>query len=251
MFHFQKIVMISPEAEEELLVVESVYCVGGEFHKLDQQTFRIRFAEQSFLTFALDQDYPRTYPQISVSAEFLTRNQNQVFANELTDFVVNLDECDQKLLAVLEFAKEKYESIRIDHEKEFKLVDDQTEIVVVKIDHMRNSSNYVKTLENWTEEFSLTGVLVFSKDKGIVLMLEGEKYGISKFIQNWKSVNIDVDSRGRPCKEKMIQFLYRKETQNLLLTAVSKEKFYVVKTEKLCNHFQGFAVNDLINRIFV
>ena len=57
-------------------------------------------------------------------------------------------------LAVLEFAKEKYESIRIDHEKEFKLVDDQTELVVVKIDHMRNSSNYVKTLENWTEEFS-------------------------------------------------------------------------------------------------
>ena len=195
--------------------------------------------------------YPQTYPQISVSAEFLTRNQNQVFANELTDFVVNLGECDQKLLAVLEFAKEKYNSIKIDHEKEFKLVKDQNEIVVVKIDHMRNSSNYVKTLESWTEEFCFTGVLVFSKDMGIVLMLEGEKYGISKFIQNWKSVNIDVDSRGRPCKEKMIQILYRKETQKLLLNAVSKEKFCVVKTEKLCNHFQGLDINELIKRICV
>ena len=35
--------MISSEAEEELLVVESVYCVGGEFHRLDDRTIKIRF----------------------------------------------------------------------------------------------------------------------------------------------------------------------------------------------------------------
>ena len=37
---FQNIIMISQEAEDELLVVASVYCVGGEFHKLDEEKVR-------------------------------------------------------------------------------------------------------------------------------------------------------------------------------------------------------------------
>ena len=250
-YNYTRDVMISPEAEEELMVVESVFCVGGEFHRMDQQTFKIRFVDQGFVTFQLDHIYPQTNPQMSVSAELLTRNQNQIFAEELRDFVASLDDGDQKLLAALDFAKEKYESFKIDHEKEFKVVDSQNEMIIVKIDHMRNSGNYVKTLEDWTELFSLTGVLVISKDEGIVLMLEGEKYGISRFVQNWKSVNIDIDSRGKPCKEKMIQILYRKETTNLLLNQLSKDKFSFIKTDKFCDYFAGFEINDLIKSIFI
>ena len=43
------------------------------------QNVEIRFTDQTFLTLQLDQDYPRSCPQISVSAQLLTRKQNQVF----------------------------------------------------------------------------------------------------------------------------------------------------------------------------
>ena len=213
-------------------------------------SLRIRFSDQSFITFQLDQNYPRTCPQLSVSAKLLTRSQNQIFVEQLRNFAESLGDCDNKILTVVEFAKEKYSSFVIEHKKEYEIVEGVSEFLVVKIDHMRNSSSYLRTLEDWTVEHGLTGVLVISKDKGIILMMEGDKYGISRFLQSWKSVNIDVDSRGRPCKEKMLQILYRKETQSFLLDRISKAAFSFLKVDRFCEHFNGYEVlGDVINSI--
>ena len=201
------------------------------------------------MTLQLDQDYPRSCPQISVSAQLLTRKQNQVFVEELRDFTKNLED-ESKILTVVEFAKEKYNTFKIEHKKEFEIVETENEFLVVKIDHMRNSSNYLKTLEDWTEQFDLTGAVVISKEEGIIFMLEGDKYGVSKFLQSWKSVNIDVDSRGRPCKEKMLQILHRKKTENLLLFPIFKEKFSFIKVDKLSEYFNGYEITSIIKSIF-
>jgi len=198
----------------------------------------------------LDQQYPRSNPHISVSATLLTRTQNDVFAKELRDFVGGIEDSENKILSVIDFAKEKYDSFKIEHRKEFEIVEEEIEVLIVKIDHMRNSSNYVKTLEDWTEQFALTGALIISKQDGIVLMMEGEKYGVSKFIQNWKSVNIDVDSRGKPCKEKMIQILFRGKTDNLLLAPILEEKFSFLKIDSLSDYFSGHKILDIINDLF-
>merc|ERR1712059_137808 len=104
---------------------------------------------------------------------------------------------------------------------EFKVIKRELELLVVKVDHMRNVTEYVRTLEGWTISLNLHGFLVFSKDKGIIFLLEGDKGRIGQFLINWKTVNIDVDSRGRPCKERMMQLVFRNKVEEELLPKVS------------------------------
>jgi hypothetical protein len=46
-------------------------------------------------------------------------------------------------------------------------------------------------------------------------MISGED--LSWLLKQWKTINMDVDARGRPCKERMLQILLRyKNLQKIL-----------------------------------
>lgn len=77
---------------------------------------------------------------------------------------------------------------------------------VLQIDHMRSKSSYIKTLTQWTKELDLCGHLVFY-DRLILLLLQGDLKDIKVFISHLRTVNVDVDSRGRSCKERMLKIL--------------------------------------------
>ena len=155
------------------------------------------------------------------------------------------------MVSTVEYAKEKYFDLKSDYSKEIKLNEKEIELLVVKIDHMRKSGPYMKTLENWSEQFALTSVLVISKDQGLILMVEGDKCNISKFLLNWKTTNIDVDSHGKPCKEKMMQILLREKHGicDLYLKEITEESFIVIECDHLMQYLSGTKIISMIESI--
>ena len=88
-------------------------------------------------------------------------------------------------------------------------VDQSTELYasIIEIDHMRDKRNYIKTIERWNKALNITGSVIFYGKLKIFLILFGYKKNLKDFQQQLKTYNIDVDSRGRPCKEKLSKVL--------------------------------------------
>ena len=72
------------------VVLQSMYCVGGEFSMPASNVVTVRFAQSSHLTFQIDPEYPQSQPQVSTSLGLLSRQQNQQFLDSLKCFVLSL-----------------------------------------------------------------------------------------------------------------------------------------------------------------
>jgi len=104
-----------------------------------------------------------------------------------------------------------------------------SEVVVVKIDHMRNYTAYIKSLRKWTGNLNLRSVLLISKNQGLYFLSVGHKDDLSRLMVAWKTETIDVDSRGKPCKEKMIQVIIREPWTQV----ISLQTFETIETDCL------------------
>jgi hypothetical protein len=71
------------------------------------------------------------------------------------------------------------------------------------LDHMRNKASYSKKISKWCEEYNINGRLFFTP-KRIFILLEGDKNSIKEWTRLMKTTNVDVDSKGRPCKERLL-----------------------------------------------
>lgn len=97
---------------------------------------------------------------------------------------------------------------------------------IVHLHHIRSKIIYVKTLSQWFRELDLHGVLI-SYRRWIFLMVSGEKNNLQVFsvaktslidqlircpwsqlyLKRHRTQNVDIDSVGRPCKERMLTVL--------------------------------------------
>ena len=68
-----------------IVVLESLYCIGGEFQQLSEGVLKIKFADNCFITFDIDQDYPLSSPGISVTLNLFGRKQNDDFQKVCLD----------------------------------------------------------------------------------------------------------------------------------------------------------------------
>lgn len=245
--------MLTESAMDEIVVLESLYCIGGEFQQLSEGVLKIKFADNCFITFDIDQDYPLSSPGISVTLNLFGRKQNDDFQKDLLAFSLNcLDSHEQKMISIIEHAKERYNDMKLDEVKEHLVQDVEIELIIVRIDHMRRSGPYVRTLESWSQQMGLVAILMISNDQGLVLIIEGEKGQITKFLLQWKTTNIDVDSKGKPCKEKMIQILYReKQKTSGALKDICSCDFQVKECDNLLEYFSGKQLEEIIKSIFV
>ena len=80
-------------------------------------------------------------------------------------------------------------------------------VCIAKIDHMRNEQKYFKILKSWARELSISGRLLNCGRHSVYVLLIGTSGNLSEFLRRWKTQNIDVDSQGKPCKEKLISVL--------------------------------------------
>ncbi|CAF1462564.1 unnamed protein product [Adineta steineri] len=74
---------------------------------------------------------------------------------------------------------------------------------LMKIDHMRSPNIYMKHLYQWTNELNITGRILVIPHR-IYILIEGKHENLKKFIIKLKSETVDIDSRGRPCKERLL-----------------------------------------------
>ena len=78
---------------------------------------------------------------------------------------------------------------------------------IIQLDHMRDKQNYLKILGRWCEDLSICGSVIFYGKIKIFLVLIGHENSLKPFQTQLKTTNVDVDSRGRPCKEKLSKIL--------------------------------------------
>ena len=88
---------------------------------------------------------------------------------------------------------------------------DSTEkrLTLVELDHMRNKAGYIKILSKWADQLCSVLVihLLHRKRKRFLLKLWGTEDNIKVFLRNLKTHAVDVDSSGKPCKEKLATVL--------------------------------------------
>mmetsp|Transcript_1085 Transcript_1085/g.2453 ORF Transcript_1085/g.2453 Transcript_1085/m.2453 type:complete len:305 (-) Transcript_1085:437-1351(-) len=76
-------------------------------------------------------------------------------------------------------------------------------LLLLRLDHMHSRAIYCRTLSKWTSDLDLTGRIIF-KDRLILILLEGEEEHVKQYLVCHRTQNVDVDSRGRKCRERMM-----------------------------------------------
>jgi len=79
--------------------------------------------------------------------------------------------------------------------------------MLLRLDHMRDRRNYVRQVGEWCLQLGLWGRVVFH-GKRIMIALQGTRRGLRQYVQLHRSASIDVDSKGRRCRERMMTVLY-------------------------------------------
>ncbi|KAL3869124.1 hypothetical protein ACJMK2_041860 [Sinanodonta woodiana] len=117
-------------------------------------------------------------------------------------------------------------------------------MTLLHLDHMRSKNRYIKTITKWTENLNLTGRLIFF-ERLILIVLQGHHHDIKEYVNRQRSVNVDVDSRGQSCKERMLSVLSEQKMQdtNMRFQDFSVIDFYAAK--ELEDFFTHWNMRDL------
>ncbi|XP_033481297.1 RWD domain-containing protein 3 isoform X1 [Epinephelus lanceolatus] len=226
---------------EEVSVLSSIYCGGGEFQLLQQsaqdglvvQINSTVGGERRLdvsLLFHLHPSYPSCPPAISVSSTVLSRTQCHNIRQKLLDQAAALPPEEPMVHQLVEWMQEQCvevtdgcrgaeEDVKKEREKE------EEWMAVLLLDHIRSRNRYISLLERWTQQLQLTGRLLLGRS--ILVILQGDRANIKEFCRLLKTVKVDVDSSGKKCKERMMKVLIERPSSSS------------------CGHgLQGFAVKN-------
>ena len=88
-------------------------------------------------------------------------------------------------------------------------------VCIAKLDHMRNEQKYLKLLNSWAKDLTLYGKVLHTGPHSIYVIIVGVNdsggASVSEFLKRWRTQNIDVDSQGRPCKERLLSILCQRQ----------------------------------------
>ena len=89
------------------------------------------------------------------------------------------------------------------------------EELIVRLDHMNNAPAYMRRLEEWAAGGGYAGVLLYaeagqSRARDVIVVLQGECGELSSFLQRLRTELVDVDGKGRRCKERCSTVLCRR-----------------------------------------
>ena len=206
--------------DEEVDCLGAIY--GHENVEYDSGTKIVKISMEKTdltitLTLQLNESYPDTYPdklsirfQPSISRESVIQAEAHVKSS--------LDSClgDSYLMNAV-VALQEYVTDNVESKENANVADEndtingedlkpphQNWIVVLKLDHMRNRQKYLKHLKKWSCELRVRVNVFILRSVKYVIVLNGDKADVDQFIVNWKTQCVDVDSKGKPCKEKLM-----------------------------------------------
>ncbi|CAF3709422.1 unnamed protein product [Rotaria sp. Silwood1] len=96
-----------------------------------------------------------------------------------------------------------YDELIIKRPKKIMQIEQYSSSFLMKIDHIRSPNIYMKHLHQWTNELNITG-RIFIIPHNIFILIEGKNENLKKFIIKLKTETVDIDSHGRPCKERLL-----------------------------------------------
>ncbi|TRY87550.1 hypothetical protein DNTS_007100 [Danionella cerebrum] len=211
---------MSKEAFDEMSVLSAIFCEQDEFQLLEESpesgivccihTLVESNNEKTPLsvTFHISPEYPLTPPDISISSVHFSRKQCHDLRHGLLNRARSLPP-EPMVHDLILWLQENFSGLikttsilSMDLRPE---ITEETWIALLRLDHMRSKAKYIKMVEKWVSELGLTGRLFTGKL--ILILLHGIKENIKQYIQLQKTVKVDVDSSGKPCKEKMMRVL--------------------------------------------
>ncbi|XP_055924213.1 RWD domain-containing protein 3-like isoform X1 [Argiope bruennichi] len=195
---------------DELECLKASYDAREFTHFISSQCHILKFnlPEDICLTFEIPEQYPQVIPQISLASTKLLKAERISIEKEIRDHAEELIGSPMIMDLVIKF-REIFEKHFIKYElsqdKALECEDDYTAVIL--IDHIRQRNRYLKALRTWASELNIVGILIFCQ-KWIFLIIQGSKKNVKDYIIHHRTICIDVDSSGKPCKEKMSKILF-------------------------------------------
>ena len=119
-----------------------------------------------------------------------------------------------------------------------------TQTVIINLDHIRNHHIYTKTLRQGCREFSIQGLLLWHNNF-IWLLMSGTEGSIKEYLKRHRTCNVDVDTSGRPCKERMMNHVGIEEGHQLAGVEVNQLKVLEWKNDHNAQWDAILAVHGL------
>ncbi|XP_056284499.1 RWD domain-containing protein 3 [Pseudoliparis swirei] len=219
---------MSEAAFEEVSVLSSIYCGGGEFQLVQQSaqgglmvqinsTVGGERGPDVRLLFHLHPRYPSCPPAISVSSTGLSRSQCLNIRQKLLDQAAALppEPMVHQLVEWLQQCVEVTENCRVNKDEAEEVREREKEeewTAVLSLDHIRSQNRYTSLLQRWTQQLQLAGRLLLGRS--ILVILQGARPNIKEFCRLLRTVKVDVDSSGKKCKERMMKVLTESPTSS-------------------------------------
>ena len=247
------------EIEDEILLLESVFCKPGEFSK------DINSKSNEYILSLNTSDNSNNYLivcQITMVSGGLKWNSSSLenkisfrcvrgdverktlssFKEACLQHIKHLIENDSiKLFDVFSWVSQELPLFLKDQHKNRITSDDQSSVstkpipqsyqtALIKLDHIRSRKRYFKFLQNWSKSLNLTAKLLESQRLIILLIIGTSEDDVRNFIKALKTSLVDIDSNGCPCKEKMAEILERttimlEKNTDIVLGSFNEMKF--------------------------
>ena len=235
--------MAHPEVVNEIFALKSIFCNPGEFDLLNPSSlealeesqapiyFKIAVKctrnqdvnggaksckeDQKMINFGVEMSvtlqlsYPRTLPEISLSCTEMTKKNLSSLREKMMEYATNLLTSNpEPMIMDLTLWLQENAGLFCDKSASNRKRNDcrDNTILLLKLDHMRNKSRYIKTIIRWVDELNLSG-RVFLAGYLIFILLTGAAEDVREYLRRHKTCNVDVDSSGKPCKERMMNVL--------------------------------------------
>ena len=270
--------MATSEVLDEILALKSIFCNPGEFYLINPSSledteetqgpisFKIAVkchpeqdltgvansseydtATSSFaleMTVSLPPDYPGTLPDISLSCMGMTKKSLSSLKSNLIEYATSLltTSSDAIIMDLTIWLQENARSFldKLELNSNRKMPTASKSILLLRLDHMRNKSRYTRTIARWVDELKLSGRIFFAGYL-IFLLLTGTAESVKEYLRRHKTCNVDFDSSGKPCKEKMMNILIHEQDLINLRYEINK----VVRLEHTKRQFTATHCGDM------
>ncbi|XP_032776473.2 RWD domain-containing protein 3 isoform X2 [Daphnia magna] len=209
--------MHNDDIVDEIQALSAILCEDQEFQvqSIDEKEVMLMIHPHQIknhlitLTVILDiKSYPVSSPQLSVQSSRLSRAELHILDTLIKEEAYKL-QGQVTILSLVEWLVRycnRYEEKTIPTAESLAGDAEHEYTTIVHLHHIRSKIIYVKTLSQWFRELDLHGVLI-SYRRWIFLMVSGEKNNLQLYLKRHRTQNVDIDSVGRPCKERMLTVL--------------------------------------------
>ncbi|CAD5124510.1 DgyrCDS12790 [Dimorphilus gyrociliatus] len=235
--------------EDEIEAIRWMYCQDGEF--FEEQISEGRQISLNLdingkiwnLKFLLSEAYPDQPPRINVYNTEFSR-KDLVELNKMTEEYGQSLSGSCMIIDIVSWFPDKlmeYKKLQTYQLKEI-CTEQMYYNTLLQVHHMRAKEKYIKNIRTWMRNFDLTGRILFYK-KFIYIVLQGKDENTKKFLREYKTNNVDVDSKGQPCKERMTKTLSHTAIKDKRMENVFVEEF--TQIEDMKSFFNDTGLQEL------